>query len=151
MSDFSIDVRFDSREANKQLVKILRKRFGGITRNYRLLKDLSEEWFRSRLYAGKYIPYDTGTLHRSGHFDSRNKTYVWEAFDKRTGYPYAPVQYTGDNNSGVPASEWKRANNAGHDGQPYWDQYGKARDWKRFLSEYATERVCEELNKKDGR
>ncbi len=145
MSAFEVRVKFDAADLTRQLKKTI-EGFHGISKNYRLYRDLAETWFGEDEYVAHFIPCKTGALVSSGRWAGSSRAYVWDPTDKY-GRNYGQVQWTGDNGSGVPSSQWKRANNYGHKGHRLWADYAKSRRWKKFLRDYATPVIVDAIKR----
>lgn len=144
MSEFEVRLTFDANDLTRQLKKKI-EGYHGITKNYRLHADLANTWFSEDTYVAHFVPCKTGTLVSSGRWVGSRRAFVWDPVDKY-GHSYGQAQWTGNNGTEKPASEWKRANNYGHVGRRKWADIAKQYRWKKFLREYATPTIIEAIN-----
>lgn len=135
---YSITYRVDARKVKADVSAIIQRKVGGITKNYRLYRDIAESLIDK---SSEFIPCDSGRLTGGTKFDSHQKAISINAIDKKKNgreYNYAAVQWYGDNGSGVPSEIWNRANNWGHDGHKEWFNYMQRRRpayWKEFIDD----------------
>ena len=89
-----------------------------------------------------YVPYHTGALNSSGHvvYHARSVSLSWRAYDPRSGYNYAGVQYEG------PDSGWNRDRTVHPLAKSHWTDVLKEeghQDLVRVTTEIIQERVAE--------
>lgn len=126
-----VTFRVDAKRIGQDVSAIIQRKAKGVTTSYALHRDVAITYID---LTSKYIPCKSGKLTMGNRWDSHQKAIVAEAINEK-GYDYAPVQWTGDNGSGVPASKWKRANKWGHSGHAHWFIFARRFVWKRFIDE----------------